>query len=221
MLEKLIVMLTHNDKTVKDAKEIFEQCKDLPVTNWGFKDVGMEPDRMKELAFMMKEAGKSTFLEVVTYTEAECMRGAKLAVECGFEYLLGTLFFESVFDYIKTTDLKYCPFVGKVSGSPSILEGTLDEMLAQEADFAAKGGFGVDLLGYRYTGGDAGELSAQYIQRAKLPTVLAGSIGSPERLEDVRKMDPWCFTMGSALFTQNFVKGGSIRDNLEKVISLL
>ena len=27
----IIVMLTHKDVTVPDAKEIFEQCKDLPV----------------------------------------------------------------------------------------------------------------------------------------------------------------------------------------------
>ena len=56
MLEKLIVMLTHNYVTVKDAKEIFEENKDLPVTNWGFKDVGLEPEKMKELCGMMKAA---------------------------------------------------------------------------------------------------------------------------------------------------------------------
>lgn len=84
MLEKLIVMLTHNDVTVPDAKEVFLANQDLPVTNWGFKDVGLEPAAMKELCSLMKQAGKTTFLEVVTYTEEECMRGAKLAVECGF-----------------------------------------------------------------------------------------------------------------------------------------
>ena len=60
MLEKLIVMLTHNDVTVKDAEEIFEENKYLPVTNWGFKDVGLEPEKMKELCRMMKDAGKTT-----------------------------------------------------------------------------------------------------------------------------------------------------------------
>lgn len=221
MLEKLIVMLTHNDMTVKNAKAIFLECKDLPVKNWGFKDVGMEPEKMKELAGLMKEAGKETFLEVVTYSEDECMNGAKLAVECGFDYLVGTLFYEKVYEFIKTTNLKYCPFVGKVSGSPSVLEGTLEEMLEQDASFANKGVFGTDLLGYRYRGGDPRELSAQFVKRAKLPTVLAGSIGSEERLEEVRNMDPWRFTMGGALFTENFVKGGSVKANLEKVIELL
>ena len=131
MLEKLIVMLTHNDVTVEDAKEIFEANKDLPVQNWGFKDVGLEPRKMKELCAMMKEAGKTTYLEVVTYSEEECLRGAKLAVECGFDCLLGTIYYDSVMDYVKTTDLKYFPFVGKVSQSPSILEGSCDYMLEQ------------------------------------------------------------------------------------------
>ncbi len=154
MLEKLIVMLTHNDVTVKDAKEIFEENKDLPVTNWGFKDVGLEPEKMKELCGLMKAAGKTTFLEVVTYSEEECMRGAKLAVECGFDCLLGTLFYDSVAEYVKTTNLKYYPFVGLVSQSPSILEGSCDLMLKQAEKYKEAGACGVDLLGYRYVEGD-------------------------------------------------------------------
>ena len=48
----------------------------------------------------MKAAGKTTFLEVVTYSEEECMRGAKLGVECGFDWLLGSLFYDSVALYV-------------------------------------------------------------------------------------------------------------------------
>ncbi|MGN0733542.1 MAG: hypothetical protein ACI4LC_05135 [Emergencia sp.] len=220
MIEKLIVMLTCNDVTVKNAKEVFESCKDLPVTNWGFKDVGLPPEEMKELTKLMKDAGKTTFLEVVTYSEEECMRGAKLAVECGFDVLCGTIFYDSVAEYIKTTNLKYCPFVGKVSQSPSILEGTVEYALEQQKEYAEKGAFGIDLLGYRYVDGDPEEYSAEYIRKAGLPTILAGSIGSPERIEKVRAMNPWTFTMGSALFNKNFVKDGTFRENLEKVIEL-
>lgn len=221
MLEKIIIMLTHNDKTVPDAIEIFEENKDLPIQYWGFKDVGMEPERMKVLCQKMREAGKTSFLEVVSYTEEECMRGAELAVECGFDYLLGTLYYDSVAEYIKKQDLKYCPFAGKVSQSPSILEGTLEEMLVQEAEFAVKGVYGTDLLGYRYVDGDPNELAAEYIAKAKTPVCLAGSIGTEERMKLVKKMNPWTFTMGSALFTKNFVKDGSFRENLEYVVNFL
>jgi len=221
MLEKLIVMLTHNDVTVKNTKELFEGNRDLPVVHWGFKDVGLEPEKMKELCRMMKAAGKTTYLEVVTYSEEECMRGAKLAVECGFDCLLGTIFYESVAAYVKTTNLKYYPFVGKVSQSPSILEGSCDYMLEQTKKYQEAGACGVDLLGYRYVEGDPNVLSAAYIKAGSLPTVLAGSIGSEERMLLVKQMDPAYFTMGSALFTKNFVKDGSFRDNLKAVVEFL
>lgn len=225
MLDKLIVMLTHNDVTVPNAQEIFDENKDLPVANWGFKDVGLEPEKMKKLCASMKAAGKTTFLEVVTYSEDECMRGAKLAVECGFDCLLGTIFYDSVAEYIKTTNLKYYPFVGKVSQSPSILEGSVDFMLEQTREYMSKGAVGVDLLGYRYVEGDANVLSAAYIKAAEkaisAPTVLAGSIGSEERMKLVKQMNPAYFTMGSALFTKNFVKDGSFRANLEAVVDFL
>lgn len=221
MVSKLIVMLTHNDQTVPDAYEVYSGCRDLPVQNWGFKDVGLPVNKMKELVTAMKADGKTTFLEVVTYTEEECLKGAKLAVECGFDYLLGTLYYEKVWDYLKNKSIRYCPFVGKVEGSPSVLRGSLEFMLAQSKDYAGKGIYGVDLLGYRYAEGDPGELSAEYIKQSKTPTVLAGSIGSKERIQTVLGMNPEFFTMGSALFTKNFVKDGSFRDNLKAVCDIL
>ena len=92
----LIVMLTHNDVTVSDAYEIFESCKDLDVQHWGFKNVGLPKDQMKRLVQAMKDAGKTTYLEVVTYDEDSCMDAAKTAIECGFDTLMGTVYYESV-----------------------------------------------------------------------------------------------------------------------------
>ena len=40
-------------------------------------------------------------------------------------------------------------------------------------------------------------------------------------MELVKEMNPWCFTMGSALFTKNFVKEGTFRDNLVYVVGFL
>ena len=69
MKPDLIIMLTCNDITVSNAAEIFDSCKDLPAKHWGFKDVGLDKDEMIDLNRRMKEAGKTTYLEVVTYTE--------------------------------------------------------------------------------------------------------------------------------------------------------
>ena len=56
MKPELIVMLTHHDETVKNALELFEECKDLPVKHWGFKDVGLPPDQMKQLSAVTDKA---------------------------------------------------------------------------------------------------------------------------------------------------------------------
>ena len=129
MKPEIIIMLTHHDVTVKDAGEIFEQCKDLPVKFWGFKNVGLPKDEMKKVAGAMKAAGKTTFLEVVTYDEASCLDGAQTAIDCGFDYLMGTVYYDSVAKLLKENGMAYLPFVGKVSGSPSILEGTNEEII--------------------------------------------------------------------------------------------
>ena len=97
----LIVMLTHNDKTVENAYEIFEQCKNSKAQYWGFKEEPLPIDQMKKLYAYMKECGKTTFLEVVEYTEEKGLEGAKMAVECGCDILMGTMFFDSINEYCK------------------------------------------------------------------------------------------------------------------------
>ena len=220
MKPKIIIMLTHNDRTVENALDIFESCKDLPVECWGFKDVGLPIPKMKALVSAMKAAGKVTFLEVVTYTEEACMRGAKLAVECGFDYLMGTLYYESVWEYLRQQKIQYYPFVGKVHGSPSVLEGTAEEMIAQANAFAQLGIHGIDILAYRHQD-DPEALAEAFVKGSTLPTVIAGSIGSAERIGVVNRINPYGFTMGSALFTRNFVPDGDFRQNLEKVLEIM
>ena len=139
MRPEIIIMLTHHDVTVENAAEVFEACKDLPVKFWGFKNVGLPKDKMKELATAMKEAGKTTFLEVVTYDEQSCLDGAQTAIDCGFDYLMGTIYYDSVAKLLADNNMSYLPFVGKVSGSPSILEGTNEEIIANAKDLMAKG----------------------------------------------------------------------------------
>ena len=92
MKPEFILMLTHNDTTVKEALNIFRECKDAPVEHWGFKDVGLPPDEMKMLVHEMKAAGKTTYLEVVSLSEEQGLRGAGIALEAGFDVLMGTVF---------------------------------------------------------------------------------------------------------------------------------
>ena len=216
MRPEIIVMLTHHDVTVQNAYEVFETCKDLPVKFWGFKNVGLPKDQMKALTAAMKAAGKTTFLEVVTYDEESCMDGAKTAVECGFDCLMGTLYYESVHSYLKEQGLTYMPFVGKVSGSPSILEGTNEEIIQNAKDLMAKGIKGFDILAYRHVV-DGEKLAREFCAAIDAQICIAGSINSYGRIDTMFDIGPWTFTMGSALFEKKFVPDGDFRTNLKAV----
>ena len=219
MNSQIIIMLTHNDRTVPNALEVFESCKDLPVKFWGFKDVGLPKDQMRQLIGAMKAAGKTTFLEVVSYSEEECMAGAKLAVEMGFDYLMGTVYHQSAFEYLATQKISFLPFCGTVYGSPSVLEGSFQEIIDDAKGLLAKGVSGIDLLAFRHQ--DGAGLARAYCQQIDKPVVIAGSINSPARIDFINEINPWAFTMGSALFTENFAKGEGFRKNLQVVVDYM
>ncbi len=216
MKPELIVMLTYNDKTVENALELFDQCRDTPVSHWGFKDVGLPPEEMKKVVDAMNAAGKTTYLEVVSLTEAEGLRGAKLAVECGFDVLMGTVFFDSIHQYLKDYPVTYFPFPGHVHSHPSILDGTVEEIIEHAKSMQAKGVDGVDLLTYRYTG-DAANLLDQLVKAITVPTVSAGSIDTYDRVAEVRDTGAWGFTIGTAFFEKKFIPDGSFKDNMMAV----
>mgnify|MGYP003285965875 FL=1 len=141
---------------------------------------------------------KKTFLEVVEYTEEEGLERAKIALECGCDILMGTLFYDSINEFCKSNNLKYMPFVGQVEDRPSILKGSIDEMINE-----AKGVYGIDLLGYRYEGNPE-ELNEKIVSNVNAPVCIAGSINSYEQLDKIKKIKPGAFTIGSAFFDNKF-----------------
>jgi hypothetical protein len=217
---ELIVMLTYQDKTVKNALELFERTKALPIKHWGFKDVGLPSDEMQKVVTVMKDAGKTTFLEVVSLSEEEGLQGARLAVELGFDILMGTVFYPSIADYLKDKTVLYYPFPGHVHSHPSILDGEIDEIVAHARELEAYGVHGLDLLTYRYNG-NASYLLKQVVEATKVPLVSAGSIASFERIEEVWAAGAWGFTIGTAFFERQFVPDGSFEENVLAVCNWL
>ena len=217
---QLIVMLTHHDLTVPNALQLFERTKEFPILHWGFKDVGLPPEAMQGLVTAMKAAGKTTFLEVVSLSEEEGLRGAQLAIEYGFDILMGTVFFPSIGAYLKDKPVRYYPFPGRVHSHPSILDGTVDEIVTHARELETYGAHGLDLLTYRYTG-DAAHLLDQVVQATKIPIVSAGSIASFDRITEVWDCGAWGFTIGSAFFDGEFVPKGSFEENVLAVCNWL
>ena len=221
MMPKLILMFTLNDMTVPDALDYFEQVKDLPVDYFGYKELGLEPAKMEILNNKIHDAGFESFLEVVEYEEDAILGPAKMAVDMGFDYLMGTIYFPSIWDIIDKK-IKYFPFCGKIYDRPSVLDGSINEIVEDAKRIEAAGVDGFDLLAYRYKYTDKiGDLVNALKNAVKVPIVSAGSINSFERLDETIAQGVWGFTIGGAFFEKKFVPDGSYRDNVIAVLKKL
>lgn len=218
MKPELIVMLTHNDLTVENAFEIFEQCRDTKALYWGFKEQPLPIEEMQRLYAKMKSCGKRTVLEVVAYTEEEGLEGAEMAVKCGCDVLMGTCFHESILKYCQEHKLAYMPFVGEIVDRPSILKGSIKSMVDESEKLKNKGVSGIDLLGYRYID-DAEKLISDLVSKAGIPVCVAGSVDSYDRLRFIKKVQPWAFTIGSAFFENKF--GSTIAEQINNVYDFI
>ena len=196
-------MLTHNDKTVNNAYEVFEKCKNSKAKFFGFKEKPLPLSEMKELYRYMKKCGKKTVLEVVSYTEQEGIKGAQMAIECEVDILMGTKYFDSIHALCKENNIKYMPFIGEIVGRPSVLKGTIDSMIDEANRLIEKGVYGFDLLGYRFEG-NALELNKQLVSKIDVPVCVAGSVNSYERLDELKDVMPRAFTIGGAFFENKF-----------------
>lgn len=218
MKPELIVMLTHDDLTVDNAYEVFEQCRHTKALYWGFKEQPLPVEEMRRISERMRACGKRTVLEVVAYTEAEGLCGAEMAAECGCDVLMGTTYHSSIHTLCKQHGIAYMPFVGKISGRPSVLGGSIDSMIDEAKRLKAAGVDGIDLLGYRY-GANAEVLISEMASLADLPVCVAGSIDSIERLRFIKDTKPWAFTIGSAFFEHRF--GTSIAAQIDYVCNFI
>ena len=106
------------------------------------------------------------------------------------------------------------PFVGKITGRPSVLEGTIEDMIREANDYISRGVYGIDLLGYRYTG-DPFILNKKFVANVKAPVCIAGSVNSYERLDEIKSAAPWTFTIGGAFFENKFE--GTFEEQINKV----
>jgi len=222
MNPELIVMLTHHDRTVTDALEVFENARGAKAVHWGFKEVGIPLEEMKELTGKMKAAGKKTYLEIVAYTEEECLAGARMGVECQIGTVMGTLYFPSIARLLKENGIRYMPFVGQLEGRPTVLKGTIDETIAQGLFVKSQDGVdGIDLLGYRFDG-DAVTLNKRFVEAmGDFPVCIAGSINDYSRLDEVKACRPDSFTIGGAFFEEQFGRGKTFGEQIDIVIDYL
>lgn len=217
-MTELIVMLTHQDLTVSNAEQVFEQACDTQARYWGFKEAPLPLDKMKRLFRQMHDCGKKTVLEVVAYTPSEGLAGAEMAADCGCDILMGTCFTHEISAFCLSHNIKYMPFVGSIEGRPSVLTGSIDDMVAEGQRYIHEGAFGIDLLGYRYPA-DTPALISQMVNNTPGPVCVAGSIATYRQLDYIKTVNPWAITIGSAFFEKAF--GENIARQIDRVCEYL
>jgi hypothetical protein len=211
-------MLTHDDRTVENAAEIMPSLADTGLRYIGFKDVGADLSRQRELVSLAHDAGFEVMLEVVSTTKEAELASLQSAAEAGFDWVLGGTHGADTAGMLPD-GVRYCPFPGQVVDHPSVLLGTIDEIAADAErltglDHVA----GLDLLAYRHPTADTLELIRAVVQASSGPVIVAGSIASIERAIAVSEAGAWGYTIGSAIFDGLLPGAPSIADQVRRVL---
>lgn len=219
---ELMVMLTWHDKTVQDALEIFESCKDIDVKEWGFKNVGICEYDTVHLIRNMKEAGKKTNYEIITREKEAYRYGEVTAQRAKFHCLMGSKYDKSLHEVLKREGIEFMPAVGNpgcfYNGEHGVLLGEEDEIVREADELINKVGVqGITIPVFRYYK-DSEKLLRELLKviPGSLITV-AGSVDTFDKIDMMNELGIARFTMGSALFNKKYVPDGTFRDNLKVV----
>ena len=82
-------MLTRNDATVENAFDLIEIARPLGLKHIGFKDVGADAAMLKRLTEVIRLAGASVWMEVVSTAREDELRSVALARDLGVDWLMG------------------------------------------------------------------------------------------------------------------------------------
>lgn len=219
---EFIFMLTRDDRTIADAIEVLDSVADTGLRYVGFKDVGADPARQRELAMRAHELGMEVMLEVVSTSveaEANSVRSARSA---RVDWVLGGTNAEVGVEILAGTDIRYCPFPGIVTGHPSVLSGSIEEIAASTSALSATAGvYGVDLLTYRHAEADPEKLTRAVVEACDGPVIAAGAVVTRDQIALLERAGAWGFTIGSAVFAGQLQGAPSVSAQVETVLSWL
>jgi hypothetical protein len=212
-------MLTRSDQTIEDCLEVLDEIQPLGLTHLGFKDVGVPPAVLGELAARIKSAGATSYMEVVSTTPAAVLASARVAREIGIDRLLGGTQVEEVLAILDGSPTQYLPFPGRPFDHPTKLGGSAADVEADCRRFTARGCAGVDLLAYRATEASPIDLVRAARRGTDGYLLVAGSVGTPARVRELKAAGADAFTVGSAVFDGSFSPlHGSLRSQLRAVL---
>lgn len=205
-------MLTRDDKTVPDAREIYASSAGT-VQHVGCKDLGLPRDELEALIGEIRANGHTSYLEVVSETEDATLESARVAAQIGPDYLIGGTLIEPVQEIIAGTGIRFFPYVGRVVDHPCLLRGTIDEIVEDAKRAETLGVDGINLLAYRYDG-DVDALVETVVDSIAVPVIAAGSVDSGKRIQALVDRGVWAFTIGTAALDGELVPGAPLSAQL-------
>lgn len=211
-------MLTRDDRTIADAREVYASVAESGIRHVGCKDIGLPPDELGALLEDIRARGQTSYLEVVSETEEATLRSARVARELRPDCLIGGTLIEPVQEIIAGTGIRFYPYIGRVIGHPCLLRGEIDE-IAEDARRAEELGVdGINLLAYRYDG-DVEALVEAVVEATSLPVIAAGSVDSGARIQALAERGVWGFTIGTAALDGRLVPGAPLERQLSFVLN--
>lgn len=219
-MTEFIFFMTYSDVTIYNALDVFENIKETGIEYVGFKDVGLPKDKLKKLKKKIDDAGLTSVLEVVSATEEDNIRSIKMGVELGVDYIIGGTYVEQSLPLLKDSNVKYFPYVGEIVGHPCLLRGSVEYMIQDAKRVEELGVDGIDLLAYRYDG-DVEKLIASVQKSVDIPLIIAGSVNSFERIQNLLDLNVWGFTIGTAIFDKEFVPNADYSIQIKAVLEKL
>jgi hypothetical protein len=216
-LTEFIFMLTRDDRTIADAREVYESVSETGVRHIGCKDLGLERDELARLFDDIRANGHTSYLEVVSETDAATLASARVAAEVRPDYLIGGTLIEPIQEIIAGTEIRFFPYVGEIVDHPCLLRGSIDQVAADTTRAAALGVDGINLLAYRYDG-DIDSLVEAVVGASPLPVIAAGSVDSAQRIRALADRGVWAFTIGTAALDGKLVPGAPLPAQLEYVL---
>jgi hypothetical protein len=218
---EFVFMLTHDDATVPNARDVLLELRDSGLRYVGFKDVGVPPDVLADLTRIAHDAGMEVMLELVATDVADELRLLRAAKGIGVDWVLGGTHPEAGVQILAGTGIRYCPFPGVVEGHPSVLRGGLEQIATHAAELSAlEGVHGVDLLAYRHETVSPLELTRAVVAAVGGPVIVAGSVATPEQIVALEGTGAWGFTIGGAIVEGRLPGGPTVPGQVAAVLEL-
>jgi hypothetical protein len=216
---QFIFMLTRDDQTLADAREVYDSIAGSGVTHVGCKDVGLPRRELERLMEDIRANGHTSYLEVVSESEEATLQSARVATDLGPDYLIGGTLIEPVQEIIAGSGMHFFPYVGKVIGHPCLLRGSVQEIVEDAGRAQELGVEGINLLAYRYDG-DVDALVEAVVGGISLPVIAAGSVDSAQRIQALAERGVWAFTIGTAALDGKLLAGAPLHEQLQYVLDV-